>query len=181
MINRLVRWLFFKVGFPVVIVWGWLFRIDSRRIQGLLININNGLVRKACRGHVRTLLLLLPHCIQRSECSIRITFDIMNCKMCGKCSIGDFIKVADKHKLKLSVATGGGIARRTVDSVKPDAVVAVACERDLISGIRDIYPVPTLGILNERPFGPCFNTSVDIELVEKAIAFFAGPGSLKKE
>ena len=174
MTNQLLRWLFFKAGFPLVIIWGWLFRIDSRRVQGILIRINNVLVRKSWSGPVKTLLLLLPHCIQRSECSIRITFDITNCKMCGKCPVGDLVKVADKHKLNLSVATGGGIARRTVDKVKPDAVVAVACERDLISGIRDIYPVPTLGILNERPFGPCFNTSVDISLVEQAIAFFAG-------
>lgn len=174
MTNPWRRRLFFKVGFPAIIIWGWLFRVDRERLQGILININNSLIRKAWAGYVRTLLLMLPHCIQRSECKIRITFDVNNCERCGECAISEFISVANKHNLKLSVATGGGIARRTVDNVKPDAVVAVACERDLISGIRDIYPVPTLGILNERPFGPCFNTRVDIDLVKDAIAFFAG-------
>jgi hypothetical protein len=174
MINQWHRWFFFKIGFPVIIIWGWLFRIKSSRLQSILVNINNSLVYKSWSGSVKTLLLLLPHCIQNSECKIRITFDVNNCEKCGKCPICEFIKVAEKHNLKLSVATGGGIARRTVDNTRPDAVVAVACERDLIGGIRDIYPVPTLGIVNERPFGPCFNTVVDIDLVKNAITFFGG-------
>ncbi|HDK82111.1 MAG TPA: DUF116 domain-containing protein, partial [Nitrospirae bacterium] len=32
---------------------------------------------------------------------------------------------------------------------------------------------PLLGIINERPHGPCFNTRVDIEKVRDALAFFA--------
>lgn len=174
MINQGIRWLFFKIGFPLLFIWGWLFRIDGRRVQGILIKINNSLVRKCWKGPVKTLLLLLPHCIQRSECKIRITFDVNNCERCGKCAVAELINVAEKNGIELSVATGGGIARRTVDKVRPDAVVAVACERDLISGIKDIYPVPTMGVLNERPFGPCFNTRVDIGLVKDAILFFAG-------
>jgi len=48
----------------------------------------------------------------------------------------------------------------------------VACERDLTSGIQDSTPLPVLGVTNERPFGPCNNTFIDMELVEKAIKFF---------
>jgi hypothetical protein len=51
--------------------------------------------------------------------------------------------------------------------------VAVACERDLSSGIIDSYPLPVLGVTNERPFGPCFNTKVDLGQVIEAIEFFA--------
>jgi hypothetical protein len=174
MINQWRRWIFFKIGYPLIIIWGWLFRVRKSRLKEILININNSLVRKSGGGKAKRLLLLLPHCIQQSDCKIRVTYDVYNCERCGKCPICEFIKVADEHNLKLSVATGGGIARRTVDSAKPDAVVAVACERDLISGIRDTFPIPTLGIMNERPYGPCFNTRVDIDLVKDAIAFFAG-------
>ena len=44
---------------------------------------------------------------------------------------------------------------------RPKLVVAVACEGDLTSGIKDCYPLPVIGVLNDRPFGPCFNTHVD--------------------
>ena len=45
-------------------------------------------------------------------------------------------------------------------------------ERDLTSGIQDVFPLPVLGVLNERPFGPCFNTRVDINKLEAAILAF---------
>jgi hypothetical protein len=55
---------------------------------------------------------------------------------------------------------------------RPDVIIAVACERDLTSGIQDSYPVPVFGIFNKRPFGPCYDTDVDLELVEKGIITF---------
>lgn len=64
------------------------------------------------------------------------------------------------------------MARQMVKQARPKAIVAVACERDLTSGIQDVFPLPVLGVLNERPFGPCFNTRVDIDKLEEAILVF---------
>ena len=41
--------------------------------------------------------------------------------------------------------------------------MAIACERDLTSGIQDVYPLPAVGVMNLRPNGPCFNTHVDLD------------------
>jgi len=140
--------------------------------QRFIINLNNKLVKKE-RPTVKRILLLLPHCLQMNECDIRLTFNVYNCKKCGRCEIKDLIQIAEDNHLTLSVAPGGSLARRMVSEVKPEAVVAVACENDLSSGIADEYPLPVLGIPNERPFGPCFNTSVDLGKVKEAIYFFA--------
>ena len=59
-----------------------------------------------------------------------------------------------------------------VKELRPRAIIAVACERDLTSGIQDVFPLPVIGVLNERPYGPCFNTRVDIRKVEAAILDF---------
>jgi hypothetical protein len=48
----------------------------------------------------------------------------------------------------------------------------VACERDLSSGIQDTYPLPVYGVLNERPHGPCLDTMVQLDHVEKALRMF---------
>jgi hypothetical protein len=48
----------------------------------------------------------------------------------------------------------------------------VACELDLTTGIQDTYPIPVIGILNERPNGPCINTRADIDKVRNAIIDF---------
>jgi hypothetical protein len=156
---------------------GAFFKGRREALQGLVIRLNNRLVikenaAKNPKNASVTLLLLLPHCLQVDECKIRLTHNVRNCQRCGKCGIKDLIAIAERNGLELFVATGGNLARRIVKDVRPDAIVAVACERDLSSGIADTYPLPVLGITNERPFGPCLNTRVDLGKIEEAISFF---------
>ena len=78
-------------------------------------------------------------------------------------------ELAQKYRIDISVATGGTLARKVIIEKRPKLVVAVACERDLTSGIKYCYPLPVIGVLNDRPFGPCINTSVDVEKIEAAL------------
>ena len=50
--------------------------------------------------------------------------------------------------------------------------MAIACEQDLTSGIQETSPLPVLGILNPWPNGPCYNTDLDRNLLEKAVVNF---------
>lgn len=150
---------------------GSLAKNKKESYQRFIIHLNNKLVKKE-RLRPKKILLLLPHCLQINECDVRLTFNIYNCKGCGKCEIKDLIEIAEENHLTLFVATGGSLARRIINEINPEAVVAVACENDLSSGIVDTYPLPILGITNERPFGPCLNTSVDLKKVKEAIQFF---------
>ncbi len=150
---------------------GSLHKNKKENYQKFIIRLNNILVRKE-KYRAENLLLLLPHCLQIDECDVRLTHNINNCKRCGRCGIKDMIEIAEENHLKLFVATGGSLARRVIHETKPDAVIAVACENDLSSGIADAYPIPTLGIANRRPYGPCLNTSVDLSQVKEAILFF---------
>jgi len=86
------------------------------------------------------------------------------------CSIPELIEISDRYNVKLRVVAGGTAARRAVYDHRPSFAIAVACERDMISGIREAIPLPIAGILNERPNGPCKNTKVDISLVEEMLA-----------
>ena len=62
---------------------------------------------------------------------------------------------------------------------RPRIIIAVACERDLSSGIQDSYPMPVFGITNRRPYGPCYDTDVDLERVEEALKIFLVPPAPK--
>ncbi len=166
-----LRAIVLKILYPILMLVGAFLKDKKGKFQSFIISINNKLVR-AQGIKTKRILLLLPHCLQINDCDVRITNDIYNCKRCGRCNIKDLISVAEENNLRLFVATGGNLARRIVEDVKPEAVVAVACERDLSSGIADSYPLPVLGIPNERPFGPCFNTRVDLKMVKEAIEFF---------
>ena len=98
-----------------------------------------------------------------------MTGDIHKCVQCGRCSIKGLVEVGYKYTIDISVATGGTLARKVIVEKRPKLVIAVACERDLTSGIKDCYPLPVIGILNERPFGPCFNTVVDVSKIDAAL------------
>lgn len=168
MSRRFLRGLNLKVLYPLLMLVGSFSPGRKEAFQGAVIRINNRLVLGEGLKNKR-LLLLMPHCLQVDECKIRLTHDIHNCERCGKCEIKDLIGIADKYGLDLHVATGGNLARRIVSHARPDAIIAVACERDLSSGIADTYPLSVIGIVNDRPFGPCFNTSVSLDKVEEAI------------
>ncbi|HMK55756.1 MAG TPA: DUF116 domain-containing protein [Dissulfurispiraceae bacterium] len=171
--KNLLRGVVLKVLYPAMMLAGAFLKGRREGFQVAIVELNNRLVR-AGSYRAKSLLLLLPHCLQTTECDVRITHNIDNCKRCGKCEIRDLIKISEDNRLRLFVATGGTIARRIVKEANPEAIVAVACERDLSSGLVDTYPLPVIGILNERPFGPCVNTRVDLAKVREAISFFAG-------
>ena len=171
--RNFLRGIILKVVYPLLMLAGAFAKDSKEKLQMFVIDLNNRLVRAEPEKHrTKRILLLLPHCLQINDCDVRITNDIYNCKRCGRCEIKDLIQIATDNDLKLFVATGGNLARRIVSDIKPEAIVAVACERDLSSGIVDIYPMPVIGIPNERPFGPCVNTRVDLAKVKEAIEFF---------
>ncbi len=172
-----LRGLTLKLLYPSLMVFSSFFKNKKERLQLFIIRLNNRLVRlEWSKNNLPNkkikILLLLPHCLQTDTCDVRVTNNIYNCKRCGKCIISSIIEVADQRELSLFVATGGTIARRIVGDTMPDAIIAVACERDLSSGIVDTFPIPVIGIINERPAGPCINTKIDKEKVIEAIEFF---------
>ncbi|MGZ3493091.1 MAG: DUF116 domain-containing protein [Thermodesulfobacteriota bacterium] len=172
-LSHRLRGLVAKVLFPVMLLMGKMVGIPKEKVRQSFVELNNHLIRS--NGHrvpPDKLLILLPHCIQNFDCEIKITGNIRNCKGCGKCEIKDLIELSDRYHLKIAVATGGTLARRIVLENRPEAIVAVACELDLTTGIQDTYPIPVIGILNERPNGPCINTRADIDKVRNAIIDF---------
>lgn len=177
LLSKRLRGLVIKVIFPILILVGKLFGISKSRIQHAFVEANNGLVMaQISQTKPERLLLLMPHCLQNYDCTVKITGNVDNCKRCGNCQIKDLVELAEAYHIGLSVATGGTIARRIVVDKKPQIIIAVACERDLTSGIQDSYPVPVYGIFNTRPYGPCFNTRVDLKEVKKAMIRFLGGG-----
>ena len=134
MLNRTLRGLVLKVLYPVLMFIGAFFKRKKEGFQRLVISLNNRLIRRQ-KFSTKKILLLLPHCLQVDKCSIRLTHNIYNCERCGRCEIRDLIGIAEENGLDLFVATGGTIARKIVIESRPEAIVAVACERDLSSGI----------------------------------------------
>ena len=159
--------------YPLALKLGHLFGISNDVMWTSFVDLNNQLVltyRK--KVPAERMLLLLPHCLQKSDCPRKVTADIANCTQCGRCNIGALKELCEQLGVHCFVSTGGTLARQAVKQIRPQAVVAVACGRDLFSGIMDVRPLPTLGVLNERPNGPCHDTCVDPESVSRMLHYF---------
>ncbi|MDR2488367.1 MAG: DUF116 domain-containing protein [Desulfovibrio sp.] len=153
--------------------------ISADEVRRSFIKVNNELSRNL--GPVFTpenIVILLPHCLQRTDCEVRLTSLTDACKRCGRCPIAGLLSLRDQYGVRLAIATGGSIARRIVVDIRPRLIIAVACERDLTSGIQDTHPLPVYGILNHRPQGPCHNTTLSLSLVENALRHFIIPEKL---
>lgn len=174
--NRL-RGVVIKYLFPGIIALGRRCGLDRDTLQQSFIALNNQLVRaRNLRVPAARTLILLPHCIQQFDCEIKITGDVNKCVRCGRCDISGLAELAERYGIPLAVATGGTLARKLIVERRPHFILAVACERDLTSGIRDAYPLPVIGVLNRRPHGPCFNTEIALDEVEAALHEHVIPG-----
>lgn len=166
-------WKAINLLFPFAVGLGRIFHISRQKIEQSFIEVNNNLVRQhQVKVPAERILILTPHCLQKDTCIYKLTRNVENCHQCGGCCVGKLVGLCHKYGLHLVVASGGTLARQMVMQARPKAIVAVACERDLTSGIQDVFPIPVLGVFNERPNGPCFNTRVDINKVEEAILSF---------
>uniref|UniRef100_A0A831XFL4 DUF116 domain-containing protein n=1 Tax=Geobacter metallireducens TaxID=28232 RepID=A0A831XFL4_GEOME len=173
--TRFLRGVVIKFLLPAIELLGRAAGISVDTIRQSFIAMNNSLVlSQRYRVKPDRVLILLPHCLQLFECEIKVTGDINKCVRCGRCDIMGLADLAQKYSIDISVATGGTLARKVIIEKRPKLVLAVACERDLTSGIKDCYPLPVIGVLNDRPFGPCFNTKVDIQKIDEALKSVIG-------
>lgn len=174
--SRKLRTIALKGLLPVLTVVGKLVGMKREAVQHAFVAVNNELVLSRClNGNPpKRILLLTPHCLQDADCPVKVTHRVENCKRCGKCRIKGLLELSEKYGVDLAVATGGTIARRIVIEKRPDLIIAVACERDLTSGIQDTAPLPVYGVFNQRPFGPCLNTQVALEHLEAVLRQVTG-------
>ncbi len=122
--------------------------------------------RARCRPE--ELLILVPSCLQSSECELRLTGDITKCRRCGRCKVKDVVEMAERLGTRCAIATGGRLALELARSGDIRAVVAVACEKELQEGLKAVFPKPAIGVINLRPHGPCKDTDVDLAELEEA-------------
>jgi hypothetical protein len=100
------------------------------------------------------LLVLLPRCLRREDHAF-------------------MREMRDNYGFKMATAGGGQQARKQIKSLMPRVIIAVACERDLLSGFLEVNPhIPVLGLPIKRPEGPCKNTEIDKNECESLIRRF---------
>ena len=103
------------------------------------------------RVRANELLILIPRCLSRT-------------------ALDGVMDIAKRYDVATFVATRGAYARQVIRERRPKAVVAVACERDMVSGLHDVAGrLPVLGLTMQLPNGPCKDASLDLVKMEEFV------------
>jgi uncharacterized protein len=119
-------------------------------VENAAVKVYNALAllrgRKVGKGE---LLLLIPRCLSKE-------------------TLDGVLGIAGKYGVPVFVATRGQLARRVIRERRPRAVVAVACERDMVSGLHDVAgKIPVLGLTMTLPAGPCKDALLNLGQLEE--------------
>lgn len=159
-----------RIILPIALVLAKANNKTKKSIRYFYIELNNIVVESDNKKYkAKDIMLLLPHCLQNSECGLKVTNNPKLCKNCGRCKIGALLEYAEQKNISIYIVTGGTVARNIIKKTKPKLILSVACERDLMSGISDVRGIPVVGVTNKQPNGPCFNTDVDINAIKERI------------
>ena len=132
-----------------------------------LANLTTRLRRTRCRPE--EVLILFASCLQRSACDRRLDEDLANCARCGRCAVSGFLDLAERYGVQVFRATGGRQAAARARDPRIRAVVAVACRKELREGIFACLPKAVLAQPIAWPCGPCKDTTVEMDRVERAV------------
>jgi uncharacterized protein len=138
-------------------VGGWL-GLSRDRVGNGVLQVFNRLATTRTRARVapEELLILLPRCLGREAMQAAMT-------------------VSARYGVPVFVASRGRYARQMISMRRPRGVVAVACERDLVSGVHDVAGrLPVLGTTLQLGEGPCRNTSFRIGDLEQQVQAMLG-------
>jgi hypothetical protein len=126
-------------------------RLFGRRdwVEHASIDVYNALAaRRRRRVGKGELLVLIPRCLSKQ-------------------ALDGVLAIAGRYEVPVFVATRGQLARRVIRERRPRAVVAVACERDMMTGLRDVAgKLPVLGLTMRLTNGPCRDAMIDLEVME---------------
>lgn len=165
--------IFIKWLYPPLLQMSRWFDVDKDDIRRAYTRLNNQvLLSRQQQYESHEVLIVTPHCLQQSTCGIKITSDITQCQACGACNVSELLDLQRRYGVETVVVTGGTLARKSIKDKHPALVIAIACERDLMSGLMDVRQVPVFALINERPEGPCRNTRVNITEVEQVLNRF---------
>jgi len=126
-------------------------------VEHAAIDVYNALAeRRRRRVGKGELLVLIPRCLSKQ-------------------ALDGVLAIAGRYEVPVFVATRGQLARRVIRERRPRAVVAVACERDMMTGLRDVAgKLPVLGLTMRLPNGPCRDAMLDLETMERWVKSLVG-------
>ena len=121
------------------------------------------------RASAKQILLLLPRCLQNSDCSAKVSRSITKCDRCERCDLSEISELEEKYGIQVLIASGGRQAVAAARDRNIKIIIAVACPKELMLGILGVFPKPVVAVYNRQTNGPCMNTRVSTTQLEETL------------
>ncbi|NQT54180.1 DUF116 domain-containing protein [bacterium] len=150
--------------------WFRLFGKPTQVLDLFLIDAANAAMARRFAAAGPSRLLVGPQCLRAGGCEARLDpAEGYQCTRCGRCAFADLSRLAEELGFKLFIVPGDRFAKRLAERYAADAAIGIACPAELsmalLAGMK--MGVASAGVALARD--GCFETEVDLELVEETM------------
>ena len=104
--GSMVKGITIRFFLPVMELLARLAGVAPEEVRRSFIKVNNELsLRLGAVFEPARILVLLPHCLQRADCRLRLSYDVDACERCGRCPISGLLELGEAYGVGLAIAT----------------------------------------------------------------------------
>jgi len=117
----------------------------EHRFVAKLVRDNNVRVHSHLSNRpVRQVLLIMPRCLKKSGCRVRVQDSTDECLTCRQCPLGDVADLCRRFGLQALIAFRSHIAFDMARREQPDVIIASACHDRLVKALHSVPEIPAL-------------------------------------
>ncbi len=185
--------LWLALGAAAAVAWAW-FTVLLLSFYGGLLVLPEGLLERGPYLHLMNVTSRVSRAFGKRDWVEHAAIDVYNAlaarrqrrvgkgellvlipRCLSKQALDGVLEIAGRYEVPVFVATRGQLARRVIQERRPRAVVAVACERDMMTGLRDVAgSLPVLGLTMRLPNGPCRDAMLDLDVMDRWVRSLVG-------
>ncbi|MBS7623585.1 DUF116 domain-containing protein [Candidatus Bathyarchaeota archaeon] len=143
--------------------------VDEKRVLELYVaaknNVGRGLFNRLPYSER---IILLPQCLRSRDCPARADEGGYLCVDCGRCRLGQTIRMAEALGYKRAIViSGGSVVPKIFTNLRPRGCLGVGCLKELVLGsfVCEKFGVAGQGLPLLKD--GCFETDLDWDMLER--------------
>lgn len=155
-----------------------LLGLDDKDLITFFITLRNTMNTKAfAETPVERRAVFLPQCLRSAECPAHLTPEGLECRHCGRCSVGENVAWLESIGYRVFIVPGSTFIKRMAKKYHPQAIIGVGCLMEVKDGIdmADQIGIIALGVVNLKD--GCVETIANWNGVREAALLGIEPAS----
>lgn len=140
-------------------------------IESLTQEINQAHLPYIMNLAARDICLFLPHCLRSRDCPASSDHEGIHCEKCEGCDIASLVSEGEARGVRVFCVPGGSLIATLVRKYRPKAAVGVACGKELILALQQLWEKKIFVQVFPLERDGCFETTVNLEPI---LAFLSG-------